>query len=54
MFSVGLQWITGMMIGIEFPDKEDLPPEVSFGFVVDLLIVRAVFMFERPPPTKPA
>ena len=41
------------MVGIEFPDRLDMPPEerIKFAMVLDLFIVRLVFTIHEQPPT---
>ena len=44
MIELAASFITGMMFGIEFPDKDNYVETVSFVVVVDLFIVRLVLI----------
>ena len=52
MLTFSGQWITGCMLGIEFPDKRDIPrgERVKFLMVVDLFIIRFMFTLHEQPP----
>jgi len=47
--SIGVSFINGMMLGIEFPDKATLvePDDIKFCFVLDLLIIRCIFIWSN-------
>jgi len=52
MLTFSGQWITGMMLGIEFPGNDGWPPEerIKFVMVLDLFIVRFMFTIHEQPP----
>jgi len=53
MLTFSGQWITGCMLGIEFPDVREFPPtdRITFAFVIDLFIIRLLFTIHEQPPT---
>ena len=42
MTEVAFAFITGMMLGIEFPNTEEIEEDVSFMMVIDLFVIRVV------------
>lgn len=54
MFSMFIQTINGMSVGVEFPPKESIddehPEEIGFVVCVDILIFRLVFFTYKDPP----
>lgn len=44
MKTIDWSWITGMMVGIEFPSVKEIDEDLLFCMALDLLIVRVVVM----------
>jgi hypothetical protein len=45
MLGVEVYLIPGCMVGIELPDKGSFGEDVKFSFVIDLFIVRFIFVW---------
>jgi hypothetical protein len=52
-WSFTVSFIPGMMVGVEFPTEEDTPSDsefiISWGIVIDLFILRMIFLKLIPP-----
>lgn len=44
MLEFNLDFITGVMVGIEFPNLSEVNEDIEFAMVIDLLILRFQFI----------
>jgi hypothetical protein len=43
-WDIDISWITGLMLGLEFPALMEIMEDVEFAAVIDLFIVRIAFV----------
>jgi len=54
MVTVGLELITGVVVGLEFASGEDIEePDISLAIAIDLAIVRLVITVFKDTPLRP-
>ena len=55
MITLNVEFITGVVVGLEFASGEDIDePDVSLALAIDLAIIRLVFTIFKDPPVRPA
>jgi hypothetical protein len=42
MIEISLDFITGLMFGIEFPDVSEIDEDITWAMAIDLLVVRVM------------
>jgi hypothetical protein len=42
MIEISLDFITGLMFGIEFPDVSEIDEDITWAMAIDLFIVRVM------------